>query len=297
MKCGTVFELAPGSKGEWKETVLHRFAGGRDGRAPDSGLLFDAAGNLYGTTAGGGSNSDCPSGCGTVYELTPAAGGGWNEEILHSFTGTDGDGPEGLVFDNEGNLYGTTGNSGLYEEGAAFELSPGSGGGWNESTIYSFEGFQDGAGPGPMTFQQAHLFGATDIGGSGDHGTIFELEPGSNGWTHTVLYSFTGRKDGRGPESPFVFDKSGNLYGVTGGDEGCVHGYHMRCGNVFEMKKLAGEQWKLQILHTFTGPKSGWLVSPPIFDGDGNLFGVTFTGGNCTKGYGERCGVAFEVVP
>jgi uncharacterized repeat protein (TIGR03803 family) len=101
--CGTVFELTPSAGDKWKETVLYRFAGGNDGAAPNSGVIFDATGNLYGTTEVGGGTS---CGCGTVFELTPKAGGGWNETILHSFSGTDGGEPCGLVFDGEGNLYG-----------------------------------------------------------------------------------------------------------------------------------------------------------------------------------------------
>jgi uncharacterized repeat protein (TIGR03803 family) len=299
LKCGTVFTLRPSSKGEWKETVLHRFAGGNDGEGPSSGLVLDAAGNLYGTTAnGGGSSTDCPPACGTVYELTSLAGSGWSEQILHSFSYSDGASPSGLTFDDPGNLYGTAGMGGAYDEGVAFELSPNSGGGWNESTIYNFGGFQDGACPdGPLTFHGPNLYGATCFGGSGDYGTIFELKPGAKGWTHSVLYSFAGGKDGRYPGSPVLLDHSGNLYGTTSGDQGCAKGDHFRCGNVFGLKKQSGGQWKLQVLHSFTGGTSGSFPSNLIFHGEGKLFGVTFTGGNCTKGYGEYCGLAFEVMP
>jgi len=286
---GTVFELTSVG-GKWKASIVYRFAGGSDGKYPSSAVVLDGAGNLYGTAGGGAS---C---CGMVYELTPTATD-WNEQILHSFSGTDGANPFGLVFDATGNLYGTTSTGGSYEEGVAFELSPNSGGGWNESTIYNFGGFQDGAGPGPLAFNGPNLYGATDVGGSGDYGTIFELKPGTNGWSHSVLYSFTGGKDGRYPNSPFVFGKRGNLYGSSGGDVGCLHGSHWHCGNVFELKKQSGKQWALQVLHTFTGGAHAEGPSIPIFDGDGNLFGVTYLGGNCTKGYGEYCGLAFEVTP
>src|ERR1035441_332430 len=106
--CGTVFELTPNGSGGWTETVLHSFGDGTDGFYPSAGLIFDAAGNLYGTTAMGGTY-DYPWD-GTVFELTPAAGGGWTEKVLYSFGGgTDGYWPEaGLIFDAAGNLYGTT---------------------------------------------------------------------------------------------------------------------------------------------------------------------------------------------
>jgi uncharacterized repeat protein (TIGR03803 family) len=111
-----------------QEKVLHSFGNGTDGYYPQAGLIFDAAGNLYGTTIGGGTYVG-----GTVFELTPTAGGGWTETVLHSFNqnGTDGYSPHaGLIFDSAGNLYGTTRWGGTYGDGTVFELTPnGSGGG------------------------------------------------------------------------------------------------------------------------------------------------------------------------
>src|ERR1035441_7480755 len=124
-----------------QERVLLNF-NGQDGRLPQAGLIFDAAGNLYGTTEGGGTGSNCGAfGCGTVFELTPAAGGGWTETVLHNFNnnGTDGDGPyAGLIFDAAGNLYGTTTTGGAYVGGTVFELTPNGSGGWTEKVLYSF---------------------------------------------------------------------------------------------------------------------------------------------------------------
>ena len=125
---GTVFELTPAGGGNWTETVLHSFGNGTDGASPYAGLIFDAAGNLYGTAWQGGTYF-----YGTVFELTPTAGGGWTETVLHSFgNGADGYYPySGLIFDAAGNLYGTTGgggtyscNRGLYHCGTVFELTP-----------------------------------------------------------------------------------------------------------------------------------------------------------------------------
>ena len=115
---------------------------GTDGAGPYAGLIFDAGGNLYGTTAEGGTY-----GVGTVFEVTPAAGGGWTEKVLHSFNGTDGYYPlASLIFDAAGNLYSTTQYGGAYGYGTVFELTPTAGGGWTERVLHSFNG-TDGSVP------------------------------------------------------------------------------------------------------------------------------------------------------
>src|ERR1019366_10094536 len=111
---GTVFEMTPNpdtAAGGWTEHVLHSFTFITDGVGPEAGLIFDAAGNLYGTTSVGA------YGFGAVFELKPKKGGGWTEQLLHSFNnnGTDGQYPlAGLIFDKAGNLYGTTRGGGAY---------------------------------------------------------------------------------------------------------------------------------------------------------------------------------------
>ena len=120
---GTVFELSASAGGGWTETVLHSFNNdGTDGWYPQAGLIFDAAGNLYGTTARGGAYTYY----GTVFELSPNGSGGWTETVLHSFgNGADGVFPfAGLTFDAAGDLYGTTYLGGTYDEGTVFELTP-----------------------------------------------------------------------------------------------------------------------------------------------------------------------------
>jgi len=129
--CGTVFELSPVEGGGWTETVLYSFQGGNDGEYPRAGLIFDAAGNLYGTTQDGGIYQYCNidnitvGGCGTVFELSPTAGG-WTETVLHSF-GNNKDGiipAAELVMDAAGNLYGTTVLGGVYGGGTVFKITP-----------------------------------------------------------------------------------------------------------------------------------------------------------------------------
>src|SRR5258708_4304755 len=139
----TALMVATNSWATDKQTILYSFKGKTDGSTPESGLVLDAAGNLYGTTRSGGSGD-----CGTVFELSNT--GGWTETILHTFTGgSDGCEPvfSNLIFDAQGNLYGETafGGPGIY--GTVFELSPNSSGGWAETILYSFTGGADGKGP------------------------------------------------------------------------------------------------------------------------------------------------------
>jgi hypothetical protein len=125
--CGTVFELTPQRDGSWKEKVLHAFEGvfeGSDGAIPLGGVIFDAEGNLYGTTEMGSNTNDCDSGCGLVFKLMPNSNGGWSETVLHRFLGRPAAAPTaGLILDAAGNLYGTAGGGG-FTFGAVFEIKP-----------------------------------------------------------------------------------------------------------------------------------------------------------------------------
>jgi len=237
---GTVFELSPAAGGGWTETVLHSF-NGSDGHGPEAGLIFDAAGKLYGTTAWGGTGTDClNTGCGTVFKLTPVAGGGWTETVLHSFSNTDGALPfAGLIFDAAGNLYGTTQQGGSYGFGTVFELTPTAGGGWTETVLFSFNGNWSGRDGGlpeaGLIFDAAgNLYGTTGAGGTYAYGTAFELTPtAGGGWTETVLHSFNNNgTDGESPLAGLIFDAAGNLYGTTGG--GGTYGL----GMVFELTPI-----------------------------------------------------------
>ena len=229
---GTVFSV---DSITGKHTVLYNFNGPPDGQYPEAGLVQDAKGNLYGTTAFGGTvNSNCGNqGCGTVFELKPGGKGGWTESILYSFTGgTDGYAPEQLIRDSAGNLYGTTnigGGSSCYNGvgcGTVFKLSPGQKGGWIETVLYKFTGFpgKDGAYPyGVLALDSAgNLYGTTAMGGGSAAcspsgvtvgcGTVFKIDPHGK---ETVLHRFA-LTDGANPYAGLVRDaKSGALYGVT----------------------------------------------------------------------------------
>jgi uncharacterized repeat protein (TIGR03803 family) len=222
--------------------VLHNF-NGTDGAYSQAGLIFDAAGNLYGTTAGGGTSF-----AGTVFELTPIAGGGWTEKVLHNFNNDGTDGYllyAGLVMDAAGNLYGTTYEGGTYNGGTVFELTPTAGGGWTEQVLWSFGNGTDGIEPqADLIFDAAgNLYGTTRVGGAYGPGTVFELTPtGSGGWTERVLHNFNGM-DGNNLSGGLIFDAAGNIYGTTG------FGGTDDKGTVFELSPAAGGGWTEQALH------------------------------------------------
>ncbi len=188
---GTVFELTPQAGGDWTEKVLYSFDQDSQDNADPSGLIFDSAGNLYGTTANG-----APNDVGTVFKLTRQAGGGWAEKVLYSFNydGKDGAYPyAGLVLDGAGNLYGTTFDGCTHGVGTVFELTPQAGGGWTESVLYSFGNGTDGAYPQASLILDGagNLYGTTANGGTDSVGTVFELTPqAGGGWMENVLYSF-----------------------------------------------------------------------------------------------------------
>ncbi len=211
---GTVFELTPSASGAWTETVLRSFTfNGMDGNGPLNPLIFDAAGNLYGTTGFGG------NGGGAVFELTHKAGKIWTEKTLYSFSGgTDGSTPNALIFDASGNLYGTTYLGGLYGGGTVFEMKPEAGGRWAVKVLYSFPNpGTDGYKPyGGLALDAGVLYGTTNLGGAYGYGTAFELKPlTGGGWAYKVLHSFGSGQDGQSPYAGLVVDAAGNLYGTT----------------------------------------------------------------------------------
>jgi uncharacterized repeat protein (TIGR03803 family) len=295
--CGTAFNLTSSSRRQgkpstWTETVLYDFTGGSDGATPYGARpIFDAAGNLYGTAFGGGLQN-CPGGCGLVYELVPGKGG-WTEKILYSFSGTpDGSSPwAGVIFDQSGNLYGTTKLGGLYGYGTVFELTPSSSG-WMEKVLYNFQNQQDGGMPyaGLIFDPSGNLIGATTAGGAGNGGTVFELTPSGSDWTFQTLYAFTGQPGqfAHGPTASLVFDNGGNLYGATAGDG--AYGF----GSVFKLTQSGGN-WTYTSLYDFTGGNDGRTPRGNlVFDKYGNLYG-TSSGGPPPDCDGSPCGLVFEI--
>jgi uncharacterized repeat protein (TIGR03803 family) len=265
------------------EKVLHNFGCCHgDGASPNlAGLVVDAAGNLYGTTPGGGAYH-----YGAVFELTPN-NGTWTENILHSFgQGTDGQYPQaGLIFDAAGNLYGTTGRGGAFGYGTVFELVPANGA-WTVKVLHSFGDIKYGRRPwGGLVFDaKGNLYGTTQYGGMNGFGTAFELIPSNGGWTQKVLHSFNNDgKDGIFPISALTVDKFGKLYGTTlrGGAVSCgTYG----CGTVFELIPGASGKWTEKVLYNFGGSAGLYPVGAVVLDTAGNLYGNFSEGG--TDGWG-----------
>jgi uncharacterized repeat protein (TIGR03803 family) len=324
---GTAFELSPAGGGNWTKTILYNFGGSGDVVTQPGGLIFDKAGNLYGAALGGQNvcNGKYLTPCGSIFELSPNGSGGWTETVLYNFqdSTTDGWSPNSpLIFDQAGNLFGTTslgGNGGCFFFGfnwgcgAVFELSPNGSGGWTETVIYSFQqNTTDGQTPeaGVISDQAGNVYGTTSQGGDSADGTcytgdqdgcgiVFELSTNGGGtWTETILYAFQPSNDGEYPWAGLIFDQAGNLYGTTvGGGNNSVCSLSDRggCGTVFELSPNGSGGWTENLLYKFQGVTAGDGSNPQwgvILDHTGNFYGSTGGGGNyCNSG----CGIVFEV--
>jgi uncharacterized repeat protein (TIGR03803 family) len=313
--CGTVFRLKPANGGV-TVTIIHNFQFAlTDGQNPTSSVVFDAAGNLYGTAPGG------LNGCGVVYKLTPTQNGEWTETVLHNFNAFDGhkdgclDGggsnlpTSSLIFDTRGNLYGTTNKGGGGDTnffctngcGTVFQMTPNANGTWKERVVHSFpkSGHSaDGATPedGLIMDEAGALYGTTYFGGSSGRGIVFKLAPEQGGsWREAILFTFRDNSTGENPRGGVVMDKSGNLYGTTLGGSKC-----QQCAGVaFKLTPTTKGPWKEAIIHAFNSgihhdgalPQSGLLM-----DGKGNLYGSTlYGGGRGCESLG--CGTVYELSP
>jgi uncharacterized repeat protein (TIGR03803 family) len=289
--------LANGVWAASKEKLLFSFAGGNDGGDPAAGLIFDKAGNVYGTTIFGGTGTACAgqhSGCGTVFKLTRNSRGEWKETVIYNFqAGADGKNPYGgLTMNSKGVLFGSTVAGGVVGGcpngdgcGTIFELRR-SGNNWTESVLYRFTGNKDGFGPGGgVVFdKKGNLYGTAADGGKPNGcagqgcGVVYQLAPTKGGgWRQKAIHTFTGGSDGaRGSLGLLHFDKSGNLYGAAevGGDATCG------CGTIFKLSATSAGRWKFSTLHAFTGAPDGYSsYGGLIADGAGSLYGTTYFGG------------------
>jgi uncharacterized repeat protein (TIGR03803 family) len=290
--CGIVFQLRPSptvpstALARWNETIVHMFAGGSDGCNPFSAPIIDSAGNLYGTTADGGSNNDA----GVVYELV-RSGQSYTEQILHAFSGPDGAVPAaGLIADSSfTNFYGVTQVGGSSGYGTVFRLTN-TGSGWTETVLYNFHNSSDGQQPqaGLAMDASGNLYGSTGMGGNGGGGTVFELMPSGGNYTFQVLYSLECNYPSCiGPYLGYMtLDSDGNLYGTTLNQGANTY------GSVFELTRSGGS-YTFSDLHDFSlgSDDGGFPDGGVIRDAAGNLYGTAVDGGT----YGN--GIIYQIMP
>ena len=305
---GAVFELSPPTSpgGAWTETVLYDFPiDGSHGGQPEGKLLFDAAGNLYGTTGYGGTGHSCATyntyGCGTIFRLSPPSspGGAWKQTVLFNFGNSKSDGahPGGALTLHNGVFYGTTVYGGATDNGTVFQLAA-QNGHWVETRLHDFSG-ADGAFPASTLIRDlaGNLYGTTSGGGtpkcSGTLGcgTVFELSPplvSGDPWQETILHTFAGGSDGGASYAALIMDKAGNLYGT-----GSAGGFKNN-GVVFKLKAPAspGGAYTNVILHVFDPPAGdGGNPYGELIRFDGRLYGTTWAGG------AGHFGTVFSVLP
>jgi uncharacterized repeat protein (TIGR03803 family) len=295
---GTVFQLTPTSHGGWKERTIYTFTWtGYPG--PQTDLIFDPHGNIYGTTSS------------TVFRLTPNSDSTWAGTTLHTFQGP----PDGqfvsspVVLDPAGNLYGVTegGGTGQCQGvasnigcGTVYELTPQGQGNWQESILYSFT--RGGGSPvdpsGALLFDRAgNLLGTSRVGGNG-YGTIFELHSRQDGtWSQSASHRFYGTPDGR--ETPYqavlprlVPDGHDGYFGVSSQPPGSEGG-----GVVFNLQRNKND-WRLKVVYTFKDGYKGFSANTGLVrDSEGNLYGATQNGGILKTCQGNGCGMVYEVTP
>lgn len=282
---GTVYRLRPSPTAcasvicPWEETVLYSFTGGADGKEPVGGnLVFDQAGNLYGTTEFGGAYES-----GVVFVLAPS-GGGWTESVIHSFSSLCDDGCfpySGLMFDSAGNLYGTTSQGGAEDAGVVYELLR-SGSDWTAQTLASINFPGARTCGGVVMDGQGNLFGTSGCFAGG--GGVFELVLSNGSWTFNALHLFSGEA---GPYDTPTLDAAGNVYG-TSGWTGLYYD-----GEVFKLTRSNGG-WTYSSV-SFDGSNGDLLVGGVVLDTAGNIYGTADLGGSgqCLEG----CGTVWEITP
>lgn len=331
---GVAYELKK-LDANWSSVPLYAFSGGNDGGNPKTNLTPGPDGTLFGTTQNGGT-----AGGGTVFRLTPrptickTVFCYLNEQVIWNFGfGQDGNGPaeQTLLFDKDGNLYGTATGGGLFGQGIAFKLTK-SGNTWTETQRYDFAGGTGDAGlpeSGLILDAAGNLYGVSTSGGQhidcdGFHcGTVYQITTSGQSWTDKILHSFEFGADGEQPTGTLVMDSQGNLYGITsngGGifqlmpgslsfreiyspcysyagltidSAGSFYGVCTFPGFVFKL--TYNGTWHLTDLHDFSGPDGLSPRGPVAIDSSGNLFGTTYSGGNSGCDANQGCGTVWEI--
>jgi uncharacterized repeat protein (TIGR03803 family) len=299
-----------------KTVLLYSFQGGSDGEQPNTGLLMDQTGNLYGTTssttfevspdghggwtetilAEGNQLGVAPlldtkgnlfgvAGSSIVFELSPGQNG-WTYTVLHVFDGSEGN-VSGLGIDAAENIYGTTFKGGAFGGGQVFRLRS-ENGKWTLKTLHSF-GINDAGGSYPqgalVLAQNGTLYGATPWGGGHGEGVFYSLASGN--WKEKVLFSFRGQGGAGGPLYGLSADQQGNLYCVYGGHSGAF------AQNIIQFSRNSEGKWARKVIYTFPRfSDRGWAPTGTlIFDQDGNAYGTTIFS------HGRRPGMVYELTP
>jgi len=285
-----------------------------DGCAPYSYLVFDKAGNLYGTTNKGG-EATSQRFVRTAAEPSSSSRrtrtvAGLIRTFPHGMGGTpDGQNPyAGLIIDDAGNLYGTTYIGGHDDAGLVFKLTPNSNGRWKEAVLFSFRATINNpkdrlaAYAGLTMDKSGNLYGTTRNGGGKvtGGGTVYRLTPTAKGeWQETVIHAFPSPRyhDGEFELTGVTMDAAGNLYGATtfgGGKQEPTCQDYDGCGVVYKLSPNADGTWSESILHAFQGSTDGGEPELDRFlvDSAGNVYGTTFFGGTGAGG-----GTVFEITP
>jgi len=273
-KSGIIYKV--GTTG--RVTTVYAFTGGVDGGSPQSFLIQDAAGNLYGTTSNGGA-----FGSGTVFKVS-----GTKETVLYSFGAQSHDGyaaVAGLTMDAAGNLYGTTPAGGLYGGGSVFQLVPSKSGPWTENILHNFGQGSDGSTPvaGVTLDASGNLYGTTSVGGASGQGRVFQLSK-ANSWAETAIHDFKNGDDGATPYAGLIPGPSGVFYGAAtdGGSQGG--------GTVFQLTPSSGS-WEFSVIQSVPG----WGISGSFRDVMVDSAGTIYATTHCDGTY--NAGTVYQLVP
>jgi uncharacterized repeat protein (TIGR03803 family) len=305
---GTVYKLTPPASGKraWNHTILYSFTGLADGGYPESGVVMDAQGALYGTTYQGGG----PRGWGVVYKLAPPASGtgAWTYTRLHAF-GQNPDGTDnqfdatnpmgGVILNPNGAVFGTGASGGCYNGfGSVYKLKPpvSGTGPWTETIVHCFDVTTDGANTptGDLLFDaKGAIYGTTEFGSNAAYGTVYKLTPTLGAWKETVLHRFVNKLGGWGPLSGVMLDKNGIVYGTTywGGSDASA-------GATFKLSPpaVAGGQWTEEVLDVDAGVSMSYPNGRLVMDGQGKLYG-TVREGRTVGGTATHMGAVFSLTP